>query len=145
MIGVIGWSLAAVLGIVVLILQWSWRKHAVESAMQSQFIAMAFIDPVIYENNRQAYLAWLQKEVVDGLPDYKDLEGFGELPENDRVQCTFRASLGARNTAVTYIQKLGTGGGPFAILANYELLPDPWTVFGGFKLLSASAGRFRSG
>jgi hypothetical protein len=47
-ISIIGWSLAALLGLLVLALQWSWKKHALESLMQSQFIAMALIDPAIY-------------------------------------------------------------------------------------------------
>jgi hypothetical protein len=49
MFAIIGWSLAAVLGLLLVILQWSWKRHSSESFVQSEFIAVVFMDTGIYE------------------------------------------------------------------------------------------------
>ena len=103
MIGALGWSVAGLLGLLLLVIQWSWRKHATESLAQSEFIAIMFIDPVIYENNRKVYVDWLK-----GLPDKIEI---GHV---------VAASQGARNTATSFIGELGITRGLFAVLVNYK-------------------------
>jgi SNARE associated Golgi protein len=103
MLAIVGWSIAALLGSLLLIVQWSWRKHAVESLAQSEFIAIMFMDPIVYENNRRVYTDWLEK-----LPDHID------------VGHVLAASQGAKNTATSYMGKLGVTSGLFAVLANYK-------------------------
>jgi hypothetical protein len=79
------------------------RKHAVESLAQNEFIAIIFIDTVIYENNRKVYTDWLE-----------------ELPEHIEIGHVLAASQGAKNTATSYMGKLGVTSGLFAVLANYK-------------------------
>jgi hypothetical protein len=103
MLAIVGWSLAALLGVLLLIIQWSWRKHAVESFAQSEFIGIIFMDTVVYENNRKVYVDWPE-----------------ELPDHIEIGHVLAASQGAKNTATTYIGKLGVTSGLFAVLANYK-------------------------
>jgi hypothetical protein len=103
MFAIVGWSVAALLGVLLLIIQWSWKKHAVESLLQSEFIAMMFVDGVIYENNRKAYVDWLE-----------------ELPDHIERGHVLAASHGAKNTATSYMTKVGGPSGLFAVLADYK-------------------------
>src|SRR5436190_21073918 len=98
MLAAIGWSVAALLGLIRLSMQWSWRKHAVESLAQSEFIAIIFMDTVIYENNRKVYTDWLE-----------------ELPKHIEMGHVLAASQGAKNTATSYVSKLGVTSGLFAV------------------------------
>jgi hypothetical protein len=104
MFAIVGWSVAALFGVLLLIIQWSWRKHAVESHIQSEFIAMMFVDSDIYENNRKGYVDWL-----------------GELPDHIEIGHVLAASHGARNAATSYMDKVGGSAGLLAVLADYKL------------------------
>ena len=90
MSAIIGWSVAAVLGLIVAILQWSWRKHATDSLAKSEFIAIVFLDPVVYQNNRRVF--------VDAIDD---------LPTDVAILHAFAASKVAHNIATSYIGQLG--------------------------------------
>jgi hypothetical protein len=99
----IGWSVAAILGFFLAIVQWSWRKHATESLAQSEFIAILFLDPVIYENNKRAFVEWLD-----------------ELPQPVHIGHVRGASRTAQNIATSCIGQLGVTSGLFAVLENYN-------------------------
>jgi hypothetical protein len=103
MLAIIGWSVAALLGFLLLIIQWSWRKHAVESLAQSEFISIIFMDTVIYENNKKVHVDWLE-----------------QLPDHIEIGHVLAASQDAKNIATSYIGKLGVTAGLFAVLANYK-------------------------
>lgn len=103
MLTILGWSLAALFGFLLLIIQWSWRKHAIESVMQSEFVAILFLDRVIYENNRRAYIEWVD-----------------ELSSDVKFGDSIAASNAARNIAISYIGKVGGTVGLHAVLTNYK-------------------------
>jgi hypothetical protein len=56
---------------------------------------------------------------LDALPN--DKAGFDEIHVGVVAGRTLQLQRGAKNMAITYIEKLGTHHGPFAALANYKL------------------------
>jgi hypothetical protein len=65
-------------------------------------------------------LNWLNG-VLDKCPDFEDLSEFEALPDNTKAAMAGMASIGARNTATSYIAKLGATAGLMAVLAHWKL------------------------
>jgi hypothetical protein len=103
MVTILGWSLAAILAVILLVVQWSWRRHAMESLAQGEFVAILFLQPEAYENNRKVYLEW-----AAGLP--RELEFVHSVA----------GAKAAQNMALSFIAKLGQGVGLFSVLTEYK-------------------------
>ena len=98
-----GWSLAAILGILLAIIQWSWRKHAMESLAQGEFVAILFLQPETYENNKEVYLDWA-----------------ASLPVDIEFPHAVAAAQAATNMSTSFMTRLGHGAGLLAVLTEYK-------------------------
>ena len=103
MLTILGWSLATLFGIILAWMQWSWRKHAIELVIQSEFISVMFVDRATYENYRKSYMDW-----VDGWPSDVSIGHW-------RMACDE-----ARNMAIHHIGNLGGTVGLLKVLTNYK-------------------------